>query len=465
MPDETTKTHPSTHPLTHMSESRPPSPVHPRIVNNSFREMAAEAQRPPSFPVSPFLGQPERHNSIGYQFSPNPGHDRSSVSFHPPFTTLPPPLSRPGPSTNPQNYVQRSVPIAKLLSDAPQETVPRSRQVSTIGPFSPELPGIHQRVATNPPQYLPPPVTQTAPVFQIPRYAPQASQYSRFSPPVASNSPSSASLDSNTSPREPPSSISENFKRLPSFSAPSPNLRYELSMRQQPAAARACGFGERDRRVVDPPPILELKVIDAQTGKVDGENTPYVYTTLHCTLINAMTYKDESQIEPPHPNAPATQRLMGTAVASPFSGTDEHGRRGTFFVFPDLSCRNPGRYRFQFRLLIVDPLNLSVGTTSRIQSSIISEPFEVYTAKEFPGMRASSALLKALRKQGLNVAVKKGREATKKATRRSNHAGEEEESSADDGDHLADEDDQDSDDGRPQGPASGRDRRKRKRRD
>ena len=35
----------------------------------------------------------------------------------------------------------------------------------------------------------------------------------------------------------------------------------------------------------------------------------------------------------------------------------------------------------------------------------------MYTAKDFPGMRASSALLKALRRQGLNVGVKKGSEA------------------------------------------------------
>ncbi|KAI4737620.1 hypothetical protein E4T50_11897 [Aureobasidium sp. EXF-12298] len=417
-----------------MSGSRPPSPVHPRIVNTSFREMAAEAQRPHQFSVPEFLGHPERHNSIGYQFPPIPGHERSSISFHPPFTTLPPPSSRPGASTNPQNYVQRSVPISKLLSDAPQEPPIRPRQISVPGPFSPGLPS-------------PPPPG-----------------YQQYSSPVASNSPSSASLDSATSPREGPPVVSEKFNRLPSFSAPSPNLRYELNMRQQPVAARACGFGERDRRVVDPPPILELKVIDAVTGKVDSENTPYVYTTLHCTLINSMTYKDESQIEPAHPNAPATQRLMGTAVASPFSGTDETGRRGTFFVFPDLSCRNPGKYRFQFRLLIVDPLNLSVGTTSRIQSSIISEPFEVYTAKEFPGMRASSALLKALRKQGLNVAVKKGREATKKATRRPGHA-DDDDSSGDDGDNGADEDDQDSDDARSQVATGSKDRRIRKRRE
>ncbi|KFY19523.1 hypothetical protein V491_04387, partial [Pseudogymnoascus sp. VKM F-3775] len=44
----------------------------------------------------------------------------------------------------------------------------------------------------------------------------------------------------------------------PDSSKPQPT--YTLHMRQQPLAARACGFGERDRRVVDPPPILELRI-------------------------------------------------------------------------------------------------------------------------------------------------------------------------------------------------------------
>jgi hypothetical protein len=44
-------------------------------------------------------------------------------------------------------------------------------------------------------------------------------------------------------------------------------------------------------------------------------------------------------------------------------------------------------------------------------ASVITDVFGVFTAKDFPGMRASSALLKALRRQGFNVGVKKGSEA------------------------------------------------------
>lgn len=34
--------------------------------------------------------------------------------------------------------------------------------------------------------------------------------------------------------------------------------KYKLILVQQPIRARCCGFGEKDRRPIDPPPILQL---------------------------------------------------------------------------------------------------------------------------------------------------------------------------------------------------------------
>lgn len=239
---------------------------------------------------------------------------------------------------------------------------------------------------------------------------------------------------------------------MPSQGGMSPGLKYSLDMRQQPVAARACGFGERDRRVVDPPPIVELTLKD-KDSLLEGDETPHVYTTLHCTIVHADSLSDASQIEQSRTDMAMTQRLMGTCVASPFAGKDEQGQRGTFFVFPDLSCRSPGRYRFLFRLIVVDPQKLIMGGTSKIQTQIYSDPFEVYSAKEFPGMRASSDLLKTLRKQGLNVAVKKGRDATKKSTKKTQHGDDD----SDEDEEMADDDDEEHDVG------DSPDRRKRKR--
>ncbi|SPJ87908.1 uncharacterized protein FTOL_12377 [Fusarium torulosum] len=38
------------------------------------------------------------------------------------------------------------------------------------------------------------------------------------------------------------------------------DIEYCLKICQQPVAARSCGFGEKDRRVIDPPPITQLTI-------------------------------------------------------------------------------------------------------------------------------------------------------------------------------------------------------------
>lgn len=163
--------------------------------------------------------------------------------------------------------------------------------------------------------------------------------------------------------------------------------------------------------MIDPPPILELKITD-RNGLPDQDLTGHL--ALNVTLLSPDGKDDETEMLPNNSDVPATKRLMGTTVASPYQAKDDHGVAGTFFVFPDLSCRSPGRYRIRFKLLRVDPLNCLPGTPfAGNVASAISDVFSVYTAKDFPGMRASSSLLKALRRQGLNVGVKKGSEARK----------------------------------------------------
>lgn len=51
------------------------------------------------------------------------------------------------------------------------------------------------------------------------------------------------------------------------------------------------------------------------------------------------------------------------------------------------------------------------GGRSSIVGAVESDIFEVFSAKDFPGMRASTALTKELKKQGAAVSVKKGNEA------------------------------------------------------
>lgn len=174
---------------------------------------------------------------------------------------------------------------------------------------------------------------------------------------------------------------------------------YSLRIRQQPISARACGFGERDRRVVDPPPILEMQVEDPQASP--QELASYLrspYCVVHCRIWDPINDCDDSAM-PGTIDRRQQRRLVGTLVASPFVGKDEFGGVGCFFLFPDLSVRTPGAYRLMFQLVVLDPVMVS-GIRTPVRSTIKSDVFQVFNAKDFRGVRASTALIKSLRQQG-----------------------------------------------------------------
>ncbi|KAH8198680.1 hypothetical protein TruAng_007139 [Truncatella angustata] len=185
-------------------------------------------------------------------------------------------------------------------------------------------------------------------------------------------------------------------------------FNYALTIRQQPMAARSCGFGERDRRVIDPPPIVEVKVDDplATPGDV-REALRIPFMVMHCTIWDDTGKQDISFMPEEYRQQ---RRLMGTAVASPFTGRDETGVEGCFFCFPDLSVRTSGTFKLKFILVMADPLINFIGARHRIRASAISEVFTVYSAKDFPGMQASTPLTKKLKEQGCLISIKKGNE-------------------------------------------------------
>ncbi|KAL2752825.1 hypothetical protein ACRALDRAFT_1065854 [Sodiomyces alcalophilus JCM 7366] len=101
---------------------------------------------------------------------------------------------------------------------------------------------------------------------------------------------------------------------------------------------------------------------------------------------------------------------MGSLAASAFVGEDENGEEGCFFCFSDLSCRTSGEYRLRFSVVVLDPLRGKVGKNSSIRASVMSDVFTVYSAKDFPGMLASTPLTRRLRDQGCLISIKKGKD-------------------------------------------------------
>lgn len=187
-----------------------------------------------------------------------------------------------------------------------------------------------------------------------------------------------------------------------------PRPTYSIRMRQQPLSARACGFGERDRRVVDPPPILQMDV-DAPNATPEELKAliRQPYAVVHCTLWDPVTDKDATAM-PGTTDKRQQRRLMGTLVASPFVGNDENEVEGCFFCFPDLSVRTPGIYSLMFKLVTLNPSTMGPGHVAPVRSTVTSTNFTVLNAKDFGGMRASTELTKKLKHQGCLISVKKG---------------------------------------------------------
>ncbi|KAI8710595.1 Velvet domain-containing protein [Fusarium sp. LHS14.1] len=181
--------------------------------------------------------------------------------------------------------------------------------------------------------------------------------------------------------------------------------KYSLKVRQQPAAARSCGFGERDRRMVDPPPILQLHVEGPSLiGEEVRELSPYPHYVVSCSICDESGSQDFSLM----PEHQQQRRLMGSLVSASFVAKDEFDKEGCFFCFPDLSCRTPGSFRLKFSLVKVDPVRAAEVKHFPVLAVIVSNVFTVYTAKDFPGMKESTCLTKRLREQGCIIPIKKG---------------------------------------------------------
>ncbi|KAF1990063.1 hypothetical protein K402DRAFT_401538 [Aulographum hederae CBS 113979] len=164
-----------------------------------------------------------------------------------------------------------------------------------------------------------------------------------------------------------------------------------------------------DRRPVDPPPIVELRVFE------DGEERTFSYNAnffLFATLENARTIA-QGRVQPSTTPMPV---LTGTPVAG-MAYLDRPSPAG-YFIFPDLSVRHEGKYRLSFALFeeLKDPKDMDseegngflpnqTHVSHRLE--VKSAPFTVFSAKKFPGLTESTALSRMVAEQGCRVRIRR----------------------------------------------------------
>ncbi|KAJ9617208.1 hypothetical protein H2200_000929 [Cladophialophora chaetospira] len=218
--------------------------------------------------------------------------------------------------------------------------------------------------------------------------------------------------------QQPPHETKNEFSRI---TLDQRRLTYTLEVVQQPEKARACGSGNKssnDRRPVDPPPVVELRIY------CNGVETTMTYDA---------TFMLYASLELARPIAHGRQHtpttipvLAGVTVAS--AAYLEKPRRAAYFIFPDLSVRHEGLYRIRFSLFegvkhhqdadIGKPFDLTHRETDNLSApvrhegvfnrmDVLSTPFQVFSAKKFPGLDQSTDLSVLVADQGCRVRIRR----------------------------------------------------------
>lgn len=196
-----------------------------------------------------------------------------------------------------------------------------------------------------------------------------------------------------------------------------PNVRPRLLSRRHLHRAANHAPASTDRRPVDPPPIIDLRIYEGDEGsQLDVTFTYRANFCLFASLENARPMAQGRLAQAP----PNQMALAGTNVAG-MSYLDRPNPAG-YFIFPDLSVRHEGRYRLKFTLFeetkdskdmdATDPSAASDAQTPAdaffaARFEVRSVPFQVYSAKKFPGLAESTALSRIVADQGCRVRIRR----------------------------------------------------------
>lgn len=191
------------------------------------------------------------------------------------------------------------------------------------------------------------------------------------------------------------------FNLLRTFFVPG-NRIYLLEIVEQPQQCRMSGLADKDRRPIDPAPIVKLVTIncfhrDSLKGEDDeNDELESPFYVLHASLWSEDMTTQFDLVEGVYPYT--VRFLMGSLVSSPSILYNLQDERGIYFAFPDLSVRMTGIYRLKFSLLHL--------AMNKVITEVFTNPFIVYSAKSYPGMKESSSLSKHLARQGLKLTVR-----------------------------------------------------------
>ena len=104
-----------------------------------------------------------------------------------------------------------------------------------------------------------------------------------------------------------------------------------------------------------------------------------------------------------------TRNLIGSLGVAIQQLNDLDDKPGLWFIVQDLSVRQEGTFRL--KLTFVDVAGTSQNGLNNgaapVRATAFTEPFQVWSAKRFPGVKESTPLSKCFAAQGIKIPIRK----------------------------------------------------------
>ncbi|TQW06781.1 velvet factor domain-containing protein [Cordyceps javanica] len=205
-----------------------------------------------------------------------------------------PPYQPPGPQqTFPQSMPPPEGPPNYKRSASSQLQLPAPRQLlqyaDSYRQASSQGQAHHQHISTN----LPPPHPPIAPPPPQTQHH-QSQLHQQHQVPTANPSNALRASFANEAGLPDANTFSKEVKPVQAVLTPVSHVddlvgyKYQLDVIQQPKRARMCGFGDKDRRPITPPPCVRLSIVDIATGKeINYNEIDHAMFVLNVDLWNA----------------------------------------------------------------------------------------------------------------------------------------------------------------------------------
>ncbi|KAI0372725.1 hypothetical protein BV20DRAFT_42063 [Pilatotrama ljubarskyi] len=184
---------------------------------------------------------------------------------------------------------------------------------------------------------------------------------------------------------------------------------YRLEIVQHPDRTAEFGSSVLTRLPLAPPLIAQLIMRDSSGRTViDESELPFLVAQLSLLSGDGSSPMDYVTDGRGHRQNPTERLLYGNLVSSPHLLRNLQGRRGVYFMFPDVGVRQRGRFQLKVTLIRLPRLDEPEAIVNGVSGTILAEarslPFDVFPLRDYVAP-AQTPLTQYFLQQGARMIV------------------------------------------------------------